>query len=128
MLRRPPRSTLFPYTTLFRSRRVLRLLGYDTESPDDQVAARPAARTRSNRFYGITVQQLLDAGLLTAGETLTSTNSVYPATAALGSSGEVQYNGTAHPSPSNAARVVKGGLHVNGWEFWAVERDRKSVV
>src|SRR2546430_8855628 len=24
MIRRPPRSTLFPYTTLFRSRRVLR--------------------------------------------------------------------------------------------------------
>src|SRR5437588_8794259 len=25
MIRRPPRSTLFPYTTLFRSKRVLRL-------------------------------------------------------------------------------------------------------
>src|SRR2546422_5536004 len=25
MIRRPPRSTLFPYTTLFRSRRVVRL-------------------------------------------------------------------------------------------------------
>src|SRR3712207_9457753 len=31
MIRRPPRSTLFPYTTLFRSRRRLRRasLGYD---------------------------------------------------------------------------------------------------
>src|SRR3712207_8397073 len=27
MIRRPPRSTLFPYTTLFRSRRELALLG-----------------------------------------------------------------------------------------------------
>src|SRR2546430_12559876 len=27
MIRRPPRSTLFPYTTLFRSLRLLRLLG-----------------------------------------------------------------------------------------------------
>src|SRR3712207_8111688 len=26
MIRRPPRSTLFPYTTLFRSREILRLL------------------------------------------------------------------------------------------------------
>src|SRR2546422_7593773 len=26
MIRRPPRSTLFPYTTLFRSRRVVRTL------------------------------------------------------------------------------------------------------
>ena len=59
-------------------RRVLRLLGHDTETPDDQVAGRPATRTRSNRFYGITVKQLLDPGLLTAGETLTSTNSVFP--------------------------------------------------
>src|SRR3989441_5176712 len=27
MIRRPPRSTLFPYTTLFRSRRLLNILG-----------------------------------------------------------------------------------------------------
>src|SRR5260221_10562786 len=26
MIRRPPRSTLFPYTTLFRSRRLLKIL------------------------------------------------------------------------------------------------------
>src|SRR2546422_7377687 len=29
MIRRPPRSTLFPYTTLFRSRKVGCLRGYD---------------------------------------------------------------------------------------------------
>src|SRR3712207_8703452 len=28
MIRRPPRSTLFPYTTLFRSEDVLRLAGF----------------------------------------------------------------------------------------------------
>src|SRR5689334_23448558 len=28
MIRRPPRSTLFPYTTLFRSRRLLSAIGY----------------------------------------------------------------------------------------------------
>src|SRR2546430_8689361 len=32
MIRRPPRSTLFPYTTLFRSRRKLTLI---TEKPFD---------------------------------------------------------------------------------------------
>src|SRR5438874_6183468 len=32
MIRRPPRSTLFPYTTLFRSRRVAHpLLGHDVD-------------------------------------------------------------------------------------------------
>src|SRR5438309_3339398 len=29
MIRRPPRSTLFPYTTLFRSRRAIRALPFD---------------------------------------------------------------------------------------------------
>jgi hypothetical protein len=131
---RPSDETLPPYERAALAsivpliRRVLRLLGYDTETPDDQVAARPAARTRSNRFYGITVKQLLDAGLLTAGETLTSTNSVYPATAALGPNREVRYNGTAHPSPSNVAGAVRGGLHANGWEFWAAERPAGRVT
>src|SRR2546430_7501440 len=36
MIRRPPRSTLFPYTTLFRSRSALAL----PELPDRQAAAR----------------------------------------------------------------------------------------
>src|SRR2546426_12385383 len=30
MIRRPPRSTLFPYTTLFRSRRALNVQEHDT--------------------------------------------------------------------------------------------------
>src|SRR5256885_9705972 len=29
MIRRPPRSTLFPYTTLFRSRRALEVIGWN---------------------------------------------------------------------------------------------------
>src|SRR2546430_8278754 len=36
MIRRPPRSTLFPYTTLFRSDRVL-AAGYPRHDPDDGV-------------------------------------------------------------------------------------------
>src|SRR2546427_8568697 len=33
MIRRPPRSTLFPYTTLFRSRLALGVLGDDEQRP-----------------------------------------------------------------------------------------------
>src|SRR5256885_11945865 len=42
MIRRPPRSTLFPYTTLFRSRR-----GRGARDPahGDRVSARAAARS-----------------------------------------------------------------------------------
>src|SRR2546425_3438414 len=39
MIRRPPRSTLFPYTTLFRSRR----------SDEDAAGNRPRRRARSRR-------------------------------------------------------------------------------
>src|SRR3712207_7323249 len=37
MIRRPPRSTLFPYTTLFRSRSLFRFLFYQTDHPDVDV-------------------------------------------------------------------------------------------
>src|SRR3712207_7688445 len=48
MIRRPPRSTLFPYTTLFRSRReVGRVLG--------QVARPGVARTQE-RVAGVVVE------------------------------------------------------------------------
>lgn len=130
---RPRDETLPPYeraaleSTIPPIRRVLRLLGYDTETPDDQAAVRPTARTRSNRFYGITVKQLLDAGLLTAGETLTSTNGVWPGTAVLLSDGAVEWNGARYPTPSSAAVAVKGGP-TNGWDFWAVDRPTGRVT
>src|SRR5438067_13687107 len=37
MIRRPPRSTLFPYTTLFRSRRVVHASGRHPERPREDV-------------------------------------------------------------------------------------------
>src|SRR3712207_8035307 len=54
MIRRPPRSTLFPYTTLFRSRRVD--AGREVAAPEpregDARAAGPAARARDRRAAG----------------------------------------------------------------------------
>src|SRR5437763_2921899 len=44
MLRRPPRSTLFPYTTLFRSLRILRLRSQARFAQDDTAASRPSTR------------------------------------------------------------------------------------
>ncbi|SDM10742.1 hypothetical protein SAMN05660642_01686 [Geodermatophilus siccatus] len=130
---RPSDETLPPYERAALEsivppiRRVLRLLGYDTETPDDQLTIRPVIKARSNRFYGITAKQLLDAGLLTPGETLTSTNGVFPATAVLCADGAVEYDGTPYPSPSKAASEAKGGLAANGWDFWAVERSTGRV-
>src|SRR2546421_6767279 len=50
MIRRPPRSTLFPYTTLFRSRVVVLLPGVPREMHGllvEQVLPRIVARQRS---------------------------------------------------------------------------------
>src|SRR3712207_9521020 len=59
MIRRPPRSTLFPYTTLFRSaerhswrlnaQRVLDFHDRLVDGADDAQAARPAPRPRALR-------------------------------------------------------------------------------
>src|SRR3712207_7140388 len=55
MIRRPPRSTLFPYTTLFRSRHLGRPLGrfqadedrsQDRQADDHRAAAREERRLR----------------------------------------------------------------------------------
>src|SRR5260221_5356446 len=58
MIRRPPRSTLFPYTTLFRSLQLLRLAGADDSDilhvdfpyacPDDQHRRRGNPRDRKS--------------------------------------------------------------------------------
>src|SRR5260221_10405446 len=43
MIRRPPRSTLFPYTTLFRSR----LIAIETLEPQSQIQRQPLERRPS---------------------------------------------------------------------------------
>lgn len=106
-------------------RRVLRLIGYDPSSPDDQVVI-GSTKKRSQRFFGISVQDLLSAGLLQGGEALTSTNGTWPAKGTLLADGRVDVEGTAYSSPSAAASAVKSGP-ANGWEFWAVQTPTGSV-
>src|SRR2546425_8729339 len=56
MIRRPPRSTLFPYTTLFRSRRVPGVRAVegrgarDRGAPDRAAAPLPADAARDRRL------------------------------------------------------------------------------
>src|SRR5258708_17917226 len=49
MIRRPPRSTLFPYTTLFRSSMIQRLIGRSGE-PVIRQALRQAMRILGGQF------------------------------------------------------------------------------
>src|SRR5687768_18176772 len=52
MIRRPPRSTLFPYTTLFRSRRLLTALGLN-EAQGQTLISDASAKLVSNDFIGL---------------------------------------------------------------------------
>src|SRR3712207_7459381 len=54
MIRRPPRSTLFPYTTLFRSD--LRAARPVDELHDDELAARPLLGAEVEHLHDVRVQ------------------------------------------------------------------------
>src|SRR5256885_13161966 len=49
MIRRPPRSTLFPYTTLFRSHDLLPLARRETRAPGDGPGRRHGVRRAAAR-------------------------------------------------------------------------------
>lgn len=101
--------------------RVLRLLGYDPATADDSATVVPTVRTRSSRFHGIALADLIGAGLLDAGTRLVSVNTVWPASSVVTTAGGIEMDGKNYPTPSAAGSAVKGGAPVNGWDFWAVE-------
>lgn len=122
---RPSDETLPPYDrqmlemVVLPIQRVLRLLGHDSSTADEETTS-PARARRTSRFFGITLAEIIDAGLLSEGDSLISTNGVWPASAVIGLGGTVVYDGVTYPTPSAAASAVKNGP-ANGWEFWAVE-------
>src|SRR3712207_8376975 len=66
MIRRPPRSTLFPYTTLFRSRfkscqpdRVCAGQGLARDHPSKPLTSYPARRDPSHREHGRVVSRFV---------------------------------------------------------------------
>lgn len=101
--------------------RILRLIGYDPATADDTGTVSTTTKsTRTSRFSGITLKNVIDAGHLAPGATVVSTNSVWPAKAQVNADGTITVNGTPHPTPSAAATAVKGGA-ANGWDFWAAD-------
>jgi hypothetical protein len=107
--------------------RVMRLLGYSPDSADDEpsvsnatTGATKPGRPKGKQFYGVTVAEIIQAGLLTGHEQLISTRTGSPATAQLNPDGSVSYNGQVYATPSAAGVAVRGQA-TNGWDFWAVE-------
>src|SRR6267378_4874362 len=49
MIRQPPRSTLFPYTTLFRSRELTTVAASRNRNPRDRATAPAARRSRDRK-------------------------------------------------------------------------------
>lgn len=101
--------------------RVLRLIGYDPASVDETRPKSGLVTTSRARYEGSLVE-IIKAGILSGGEPLISTNSVWPATAQLQADGTIELDGRSFTSPSSAAASVKGGP-ANGWDFWAVEQE-----
>src|SRR2546430_11348205 len=74
MIRRPPRSTLFPYTTLFRSQE-----GRNLDTPDIVSAryARAAPPPRANADFNFPAREILERAQ--AGTSFRVTGDVRPA-------------------------------------------------
>src|SRR2546430_13327307 len=70
MIRRPPRSTLFPYTTLFRSRALMHDRGHD--QGDEFALADMATRVESARLLAYQAAWLCSHGLPFRSEEHTS--------------------------------------------------------
>lgn len=100
---------------------LLRLLGYPPDAEDDLPQPGPAPHRK--RSYSVTFADLLATGYLTAGETVTSTKTATPGTGTITVDGAITVNETAHATPSAAGSALRDGRAVNGWQFWAVERD-----
>lgn len=101
-------------TFLFPIRRVLRLIGYSFEPAGETIA--PSAKTRTN--YNITLQDLINQGLLTPGQPLAFTYPGLPASATLQADGSLSLDGKLYPTPSGAAQSLRHGP-TNGWAYWS---------
>ena len=126
---RPGDETLAPYDrhalemVLVSVQRLMRLLGHDPSSGDDTDTE---AGTVSSRHYGVKLAQLVDAGLIEAGDVLVSTNGAWPARARITSDARIAMDDEFYETPSGAACAVKNGP-ANGWDFWARQTPTGSV-
>lgn len=121
---RPSDETLPPYDrqmleqVILPIRRVLQLVGHDPAAPDDRDTR--TLNKRSNKYYGIKVANLMQAGLLSEGTILISANNAWPAVAIVTPDGGISFNNESYDSPSAAAVAVRGS-ETNGWDFWAIQ-------
>ena len=97
--------------------RLLRLIGHDSSTVSEQ--GEPTVKGRKMRFHGVSIADLIAAGLMEGDQGLVSTWSTVPASARVRPDGQIEYEGVLYSSPSGAAIAARGGA-ANGWAMWAV--------
>jgi len=90
--------------------------------------ATPAPRRPAQQRHAESVKDLLDAGLLVAGEALHTTRRGQDHRAIVLPNGDIEFGGIVYHSLSTAAKAASGNTSEPGWEFWAVARDGKAVT
>ena len=126
---RPGDETLAPYDrqalemVLVSIQRLMRLLGHDPSSGDD---TETSPGKGGSHHYGVKLAQLVDAGLIEAGDVLVSTNGAWPARAKITSDARIAMDDELYETPSGAAGAAKNGP-ANGWDFWARQTPTGSV-
>lgn len=81
-----------------------------------------ADASKKTRHYGETLRDLLDADLLTGGETLLPPPRGKSRSAIVTEGGSIRVDGVEYVTPSGAARASSGNSAEPGWEFWSVDR------
>lgn len=103
--------------------RLMRLIGHEPATPDENQA--PKAKGTKKK-HGVTVMDLINAGLLRGDEELISLVSTYPGSARILPDGQIEHNGTKYATPSGASIALRGGT-CNGWWVWAVDSPNGKV-
>jgi hypothetical protein len=94
--------------------------GYERQPTD--------APERRQRYYGVSLKDLLDSGLLSSGQALLGTRNGVTCAATVTSDGQVELgDGRREESPSTAGAAALGTRACNGWHFWQTVTPRGLV-
>lgn len=82
----------------------------------------PAANANRPRYYGLSVKDLLDAGLVHPGQRLVGTRNAVSRSATITAEGQIELeDGRREESPSMSGATALGIRACNGWHFWQTD-------
>lgn len=86
---------------------------------------RPVAPEKPQRFYGVSLKDLLDAGMLVPGQALVGTRNGVTCSATVMTDGQIELeDGRREESPSTAGAAALATKACNGWYFWQADTSR----